>query len=353
MRLLCLLFGLGMSTPIWSNPFIFDTILPPSEPIFQESFFDQLYQEDEMVKVMIHLDLQTLLKNRKTNNSVPAKFYYPDENGELVKRKAKIKVRGKTRRKKCDFPPLQVKFKKKKLKKDSLAPFNQLKLVTHCFDDEVGEKNIFKEYLAYRLYNILTEKSFKVQLLSITYVDSTQVIEPFERYGFFIETTDDLKERLNVKTKQSFAFPPGDLDQENYLQLSAFQYMIGNTDWYLKFLHNIKLMTSNEDSMHNYLVPYDFDFSGLVNAHYAVPNPNLGQQKVVDRFFQGEHQNNEAMEAALERIKMKKEACKKYCESYKWLSKKDRKKVWKYLNSFFKTIENRQKKEEIFFRSTK
>jgi len=350
---LCLIIGLFSFSNAFAVSAISDSIIIPKDTIgidsYTTSIFEKLYQEDEMISVIIQTDLKQVLANRKTNEYTSAKFWYMDQSGRSIKNKVKLRARGKTRRKICDFPPLQVKFKKSKLRKDSLAPFNQLKLVTHCFDDPSFESNLFKEYLSYRLLNHLTDQSFKVQLLKITYIDSKDKDNRMERYGMFIETADELAHRLEGKIIDDYyACPVVRLNQENYMRVSAFQYMIGNTDWELRFLHNVKLI-GMRDSSKLILVPYDFDYSGVVNATYAKPNPNISQKKVRDRVFQGNHNDNEGMRRVLEKMLLKKELCKDYCDSFKYLSKKERKDIRKYLNEFFKMAENRKKMEEVFY----
>ena len=47
-----------------------------------------------------------------------------------------------------------------------------------------------------------------------------------------------------------------------------FNYMISNLDWSAVFFHNA-IVVRLEDGRH-VTVPYDFDYSGVVNARYAV-----------------------------------------------------------------------------------
>ena len=69
------------------------------------------------------------------------------------------------------------------------------------------------------------------------------------------------------------------------LRLAVFQYLIGNTDWSVKALHNIKLLSVPGSAP--IAVPYDFDYSGLVNASYAVPPAHLPLSSVTERYYNG------------------------------------------------------------------
>src|SRR5690606_9238581 len=86
---------------------------------------------------------------------------------------------------------------KEKLVGENIKPHNKLKLVTHCLDDKNdGQENLLKEYLAYKLYNELTDQSYRVQLIRINYVDTKGKVSKIRRYGIIIEDTDEMAERL-------------------------------------------------------------------------------------------------------------------------------------------------------------
>ena len=65
--------------------------------------------------------------------------------------------------------------------------------------------------------------------------------------------------------------------------------MIGNTDFSSAYQHNEKLIFV--DGRQAIPIPYDFDMSGMVNAHYAVVSSvqgdNLDIEKVTQRLFRG------------------------------------------------------------------
>jgi hypothetical protein len=85
-----------------------------------------------------------------------------------------------------------------------------------------------------------------------------------------------------VKTKGAL---PADLSIENDVLNGLFEYFIGNTDWSIYALHNIDLVRAeNGDHLP---IPYDFDFSGAINAPYATVDPTLPIQNVRDRLFRG------------------------------------------------------------------
>ncbi|MEM8906324.1 MAG: hypothetical protein AAGD05_00645 [Bacteroidota bacterium] len=305
----------------------------------KKSFFDELHQ-DGCRTVTLTVDLQQVLKNRSTDETVKGQFTYWDSTEQAISRSVKVQVRGKTRRKICDFPPLKLKFKKKELKKTHRGKFNTFKLVTHCLDSKNGTQNLLKELLAYRMYNRISEWSFRTQLLKITYIDSRDSTQRFEQYGFIIEDDEELAERQTCELiKQLYNCPIQDFDQTEYLRFALFQYMIGNTDWYIELLHNIKLMTPIESQSRKILVPYDFDFSGLVSAAYAKPNPTFNQVNVRERIFMGHCADSSQMEEAIARFHQEKDQFYELIETMPLLTSKEKKKCRKYLDGFYKIIE--------------
>ena len=63
---------------------------------------------------------------------------------------------------------------------------DKFRVVTHCRDRDEYEENVLEEYLAYRIYALLTEISFRVRLARITYGDCTSS----DQMGQFPPRTD-------------------------------------------------------------------------------------------------------------------------------------------------------------------
>ena len=82
-----------------------------------------------------------------------------------------LQLRGITRRTSeiCDFAPLRVDFTAAPPATSVFAGQRRLKLVTHCRNSASFQQYVLLEYAAYRLYNLLTPRSFRVRLANITY----------------------------------------------------------------------------------------------------------------------------------------------------------------------------------------
>jgi hypothetical protein len=205
-----------------------------------------------------------------------------------------LSPRGITRLKRdvCQFPPLRVRFQGTPPPGSLFAGQRQLKLVTHCRSIASFQQYLLLEYAAYRLYNQLTPASFRVRLATIDYVgDNDRPI--ISRLGFFIEDIDDVAARNGMqRAVVGSRVSTSQLSRADATRVALFEYMIGNRDWSTRAgppgdacCHNSPLIGRPGAAGGLVPVPYDFDYSGLVNAPYAVA-PD-GQTSVLDRNYQG------------------------------------------------------------------
>ena len=132
------------------------------------------------------------------------------------------------------------------------------------------------------------------------------------------------------------------------MMLCVFQYLVGNTDWSVQALHNIVLLS---DDIQNppVAVPYDFDWSGMVNAPYAYPAPQLGIDNVRQRRFWGFCRTEEEYLVAFEKFKEKKPEIYSLCENFPYLNERELKVLINYFDQFYKTLDNRKRIEYEFY----
>ncbi len=308
----------------------------------QKSLFESFSTQD-IVKVELESDLEDLINNRNHDDYKPAKFSYSDSNGSTFSYTIKVKPRGKYRRRICDFPSIKIKFKKDDLRSANFSTFNAFKLVTHCLDNpQESKENILKEYLAYKLLNQLTDESFRVQLLKIKYKDSKGNLEDIDRYGFLIESKKELAKRLGVRPNKQAFISPDSIHQEGLNFAALFQYMIGNEDWQTApIVKNVELIKKHGTSTYK-VIPYDFDFSGLVNTSYAKPNSDYGLNSVKDRHFLGTAKNKKEIEDIAQYYLSKEEDLMAYCQNFRLLPADSREEVQSYLTSFYDLLKKRK-----------
>lgn len=317
------------------------------DSLLQESLFESLLQEKPL-KLLIQTDLQQLLINKKTDKPQAANLSYQQE-GQRYSWSVQIKARGKFRRMNCEFPPLGLEFSKKELASAGFKRLDEIRLVTHCYNDEDTSKVlVLREYLAYKIYNELTSTSYRVQWAQITYEDSRNKKNKFTRWGFLLESTDELAARLQAEETEPYTLLPSQIDTMQERLFTAFQYMIGNTDWSLVPIRNLKVF-QREGSLTLDLVPYDFDFSGLVSAPYALPRSDVGQRTVRERIFLGLSNADKDLAATFALLLEKKADIFKIINQCAPLNPSAKEDMVNYINDFYYDI--KRKKSFLIIRS--
>ena len=314
------------------------TAFVPADPELDErnwpSIFDRLSADAELLDVELTVDLDDLAANRNVDDYREGLFQWGEgaENALPVR----VKPRGKYRRKVCDFPPLKLQFPKKELRKRHLNKHNDLKLVTHCMDARSSRHTVLREYLAYELYRELTDAAFRVQLVKITYRDAHNPRRTLKRYGILIEDTDEMAERLGGKTVKKIDCRPEETVRAQEDLMTVFQSMIGNHDYDFVTGRNLKLVEV-AGKRHLVPVPYDFDFSGLVNAPYAITDPNhAGLVHVTDRKYVGRAQELADLDEAVRYVVDKRKVLVRRVKDCKAMTPAERAICIAYLNGFFR-----------------
>lgn len=306
-----------------------------------KSIFKTL-QFGKVTPIIIETDLDSLINYRNRNTYQPAIFTHGDSRGKVHIHDMRIRPRGKFRRKVCDFPMFKIDFSKKDLKKRRFAKFDDYKLVTHCMNTtNESFESVAREYLVYKLYNILSPNSYNVQFLYINYLDSKKKIPDFQHFGFIIEDTAELANRIDGKFRKEISGMTSDslkIIQHDFVAL--FQYMVGNADWTARPIsRNVKLVKIvGEEEYHT--IPFDFDFAGLVAAPYAVPNSGIGQKNIRHRIYQGLQKKSDIDPTTISHFLDKKKKIQRYIKRFRLLSKASRADILNYLGSFFEEIES-------------
>lgn len=304
-----------------------------------------LFADHDMLAVSIHAPLEQIARERDSEEYHEGQLRYTDATGGSRELDVKLRARGRYRRQTstCNFPPIRLNFAKKKVDDTIFAGQDKLKLVTHCENgSEYYEQLLLKEYLTYRMFQEFTDQSFRVRLLRISWNDSLEGGEPMETYGFLLEDEDLLGERLGVKPSEVRSTTPGGLIADQAALVGVYEYLIGNTDFSMllgpaeeKCCHNIVLYGTDAGHLP---IPYDFDFSGFVNAPYAEPNPKLKIRSVTVRLYRGRCEHNAEMEAVLQQFRDKRPALFALMDNLPGLSERTRKSAGSYIDDFYKII---------------
>ena len=274
-----------------------------------------------------------------------ATLTYKDSDGKEQTTKIEIKARGRYRRDQliCHYPPIRMKFPKKYDHPPLFKGQHKLKLVTHCQD----EQYVLREYYLYKAYNLLTERSFLVRLVKINYIDSEGVAPSEFRYAFFIEDEKNMAKRnKGTPLDEAISFSNNDVDRETLTLTHVFNYMIANKDFDLRVRQNLKVITNGNNQP--IVVPYDFDWAGMVDASYTKLTSSRKPVYFERRVFQALCRTEEEFRAAFTKFQSVKDQLFAMYKNSRYLNSTVIKESLKYYKNFYRTIGKSQKVEEIF-----
>lgn len=314
----------------------------------------QFFSDTSVVSIDIETDMKKLYGQKKAPAFQPGKitWYNADSSGDLSEN-IKIRLRGNYRRENCGVASLMVEFRDS-AGNSRLKNLKNLKLVAPCGRGFEFEQLVIKEFLVYKIYNELTNMSFRVRLLKLTLKDINKKSAPSAQFAFAIEPVDDVGKRNNCVEEDEKKFFTEQTDREHTTLVAMFQYMIANTDWSIPVYHNIKLLIDKDSaSKPPFVVPYDFDYCGLVNAPYAVPHESTGLVSVTERLYMGFPRSIEEIKAAAEIFKSKKEKIFALINSTTLLSGATKTSMINYLDEFYEILEHEQKMKAEFINNAR
>ncbi len=299
-----------------------------------------LFESDKLLEITLRFNISLFRKTKSDNEYLDGELIYFRNGNEKITRRIKIRSRGEFRKNYCDFPPIMLNFRNEDTK-DEFRKFNKLKLVTHC---KAGNTEyLFKEYLVYKLYNILTDISFRVRLLKINYVNTQKPDRPLIEYAFIIEPVESMASRTS-----SSEYTSSRLTQKNIIpgmidRLAIFNYMIGNYDWGVPIYHNVVILqqSGTKDPQLFAIAPYDFDYTGMVHPDYAVPGENVPISSIRERYFQGICRTREVYLKALDEFLVNKDNFLKTINEFPYMNNSSKKEMIAYLNSFYAEFDKR------------
>ncbi len=303
------------------------------------------FAEQKPVELTVATDFKKILSERKKGLYQTGTATLHLSATEAITDDISVYARGEFRRKECNMPGLMLNFKNSGEQK--LSPLKKMKLVSGCTSNEYGEQLVLMEYLIYKLYSQLTEMSFKVRLAKINYKDIREKMKPYTQYAFLLEDVDDMAERNKCKEVENIVFKTEQTHRQQMTLVSIFQYMIGNTDWSVPTYHNVKLIQPDSAAV-PYVVPYDFDFAGAINARYAAPVPELGIQSVTERLYRGFPRNMGEVQMALDVFRKQKDNLMSMVKNFELLNKRERDGMYRYVEEFYKIIEDKKSVQKIF-----
>ncbi len=305
-----------------------------------------LFADTRLVEVTITAPFGDIMRERSVEDEAAGTIAYADPEAGDVVLDIQIRTRGRYRHKQdiCPFAPLRLNFRK--AKGTLFAKSDKLKLVTHCKNgNDRYTQAVLREYLAYRILNVLTDRSFRARLLKVRYVESTTGNTVDDNYAFLIEHRDQLGKRLGLQYNPIEETSVDALDPDHTNLVSLYQYLIGNTDF------SPIRAAPDEPCCHNYVlfgdepgsilsIPYDFDVTGIVSAPHSIPNPRFQLRDVRQRLYRGRCANNQRLDASIARFMEYKQAIYGLLDELPGFSKTSMRKTTGYIDDFYRIIES-------------
>ena len=258
-----------------------------------------------------------------------------------------LNLRGKFRRMKCEMPPLELNFKKSTLKKLGLNAHDEIKLVTHCLSGTEGQENLQEEFLCYKMYAAVTEYAYRTIWINVEYHDQLSGKKAFTSAGILIEPDDDVCVRLSLIERKVFNVREDSLSFETYSTAAAFNCLIGNMDWSLVMARNVKLFFDSTAARYA-VIPYDFDYSNVVNPSYRRESRPEGMEHPHDRYYQGEYFKGRAPEMLKSFVAFRDKIEQTVNTFDNPMPEARRKRMAKYFSTWFDEVE-KTREDKLYF----
>jgi hypothetical protein len=308
----------------------------------------RLWTAHDPVSFRLTADFKQAFRDRDTTKQewIPGTFSFTEED-RTVTVPVEITTRGHFRLKYCNFPMLRVRLPNDSLKGTLFQGQGTIKVSTHCkTDNQRLEEVVVQDYFTYRIYNLLSDMSFRVRLGRATYVNTGEAGKPpVEAWAYFLEDEDDMAKRAGGKpyelenvSDQSKMVSWGVAEPQQSAMMSVFAYMVGFSDFSLPYQHNARVI---QTATGYYPVPYDFDWSGLVDAPYARPDYRLGTKSVRERVWRGPDCIEEQdLNGVLAKFRAQKDSIWSLYQTQTILDQKRVKESLDYLQEFYKIIDD-------------
>ena len=273
-----------------------------------------------------------------STKTFPATIEFQQTDGSPTRIDIPVRTRGQIRRSYdvCSFAPIRLEFPKGTGKGTVFDGQEHLKLVTHCRDFKEAEQYPLREYAAYRIFNLLTPKSFRARLVNVTYFNTAGNKSLGTHHGMLIEDDSDLAKRIEGRIVTQTPLLSR-LDRDYFTLVTTFFYMIGNLDVSVIGQHNVKLVQTRDRAV--YAVPYDFDYSGLVDTPYALPPKELQVASVRDRMYRGPCRSTPELETFFAQFRAIRPAIAALYDSISDFDAKGKKRALEFLDQFYRTLD--------------
>ncbi len=305
-----------------------------------------LFQDQDPLSLELQFSTKYLRKNTNDSTYITSTLSIKNEDSSWDSIKIKLRARGNHRRLNCYYVPLKVKLKKAVTHGTLLEGTSKLKLVLPCLLAKDNDDLVVKEYMAYKLFELISPYHYKTRLANVEFKEEKgKRIKEHNLKAILIEDIDKVAQRHNGRALTQNVHP---LQQDDLTSIhnSFFQYLIGNTDFSTRGRHNQKLLFTDQKYVS---IPYDFDMSGLVNASYAtisgMENMKGSITKVTQRVYKGYKRDENLVEEVRRQYISSKEAMLEVIDNLKvyFQDPSQCEKAKEFVVGFFKILEDDKK----------
>ena len=274
-----------------------------------------LFESSDSIALTIEAPMRELIRKRRSKPQFDATVTYTDANGESRSVSARIETRGNHRLETCTIPPIRLEFDKDSIAGTLFEGQKKLKVVTPCDRGNDNETWLRQEFGIYRALNEITDYSYRVRMLELSYRDVDSKRWKREYPAFFIEAHKAVAARHGLTNIRPPTIRPDQFDASQLMNVMLFQYLVANTDFsVLKgpsgegCCHNGRVFSARGAETGWKVIPYDFDQAGIIDTDYALPDKRLRIRAVRSRLYRGFCWNNEELPGAIERFNLGREA---------------------------------------------
>jgi len=308
------------------------------EPTYEDTLevYEDFFYLDEPINLTMEFNIKEFKKARRKADYHPAEMTNHVTDTFQVSHDVRVRARGEYRRDNCTMPPYWINVRYSGIEAEEFKDFRKMKMVTRCREAGQYENYVLKEYLVYKIYNIITEYSFNVRLVRVKYIDTGKKNQVLENWAFLIEPEEMLAKRLNAKPIPNDRLSIRTVNPQIMDLMALFQYMVGHVDYSVTGRHNLKIAFLKEPGPVGFLpIPYDFDYSGLVNTHYAIPGETLGIASVKERYYLGACRNKEDHKITIQKIAEYQDEILDLIMNFEYLDEDERLDMVSYIASYF------------------
>jgi len=313
------------------SPPVEDTISP----------LEGLFDVEEPLHLTMKFDIKKFQKTRRVGNYQEAELINQSNDTFRVSYPVRVKARGIYRKANCATPPFFLNIRHSGLKTEELKGIRRIKTVIRCRPASSYEDYVLKEYLIYRIYNLITPLSYRTRLVRLKLIDTGRKNIESEDWAFLIEPDEMMAARLGAKVVKSDRLTMRTVNENVMDQVALFQYMIGHGDYSVTGRHNLKILAVLTPEISGFApVPYDFDYSGLVNTVYAAPRESLGISSVRERIYLGPCRTENVHQEKADSFKQYKEEISDLILNFEYLDEDGKMDMVGYIDSFFNELED-------------